>query len=305
MNDVLVIGSLNCDLVMRGPRRPRKGETVMGTAFDVFVGGKGNNQAIAAARAGARVSMIGRVGTDGFGDTLLAMLRETGVDTAGVSRDPEVSTGVADIFVDEQGDNSICVAPQANGRLTPSLVEASAALFERRPVVLLQLEIPLDAVECAVRLARAAGCPIILNPAPAPTAGALDHLLSNLDVLVPNETELAALTGKSSDDPESGVEELLNRGVGSVVATLGSRGAWLREKGHIGTMIPSHAVEVVDTTAAGDAFAGAFAARLAAGDDLRAAARWGVAAGALACTRLGAEPSLPHLTALRALLGDD
>src|SRR4051812_6714411 len=173
MKRVAVVGSLNCDLVMRVPRRPQKGETVIGSSFDTFVGGKGNNQALACARAGAEVAMIGRVGADHFGGMIERKLAAAGVDCRFLVRDPDVSTGIADILVDADGDNSICVAPQANARLSPRDIEAAAPAIAQAGIVLVQLEIPYDTVAAAVKLARASGAIVVLNPAPAPADGRL------------------------------------------------------------------------------------------------------------------------------------
>lgn len=306
MNRVAVIGSLNCDLVMRVPRRPRKGETVLGTSFDVFVGGKGNNQALAAARAGAAVTMVGRVGADHFGRMIEDKLAAAGVDRAFLIRDPEVSTGVADILVDADGDNSICVAPQANARLSPRDIEAAAPAIAAASVVLVQLEIPYDTVAAAVKLGKASGAVVVLNPAPAPPQGALpDEILAHVDILVPNQTEAALLTGL----PDAGLAgaadaaRLLQQlGPRQVIVTLGELGALCADERGTIARTPAFKVDVVDTTAAGDAFCGALVAALAAGKTLAEALVWGAAGGALACTLLGAEPSLARREEIEALV---
>lgn len=303
---VAVVGSLNCDLVMRVPRRPRKGETVIAASFDVFVGGKGNNQALAAARAGASVSMIGRVGADTFGRMIEDRLAESGVDRAHLLRDPSVSTGIADIHIDADGDNSICVAPQANARLSPDDIEAAAPAIERAAVVLVQLEIPYETAAAAARRARAAGAMVVLNPAPAPPGGELPaELLSHVDLLVPNQTEAALLCGMATDDLAGAIEaarRLQRLGAKQVIVTLGELGAVLLDEAGNHVTTPAFEVAVVDTTAAGDAFCGALAAALAEGRPPREAMVWGAAAGALACTRLGAEPSLPRRAELERLV---
>jgi ribokinase len=286
---VAVVGSLNCDFVMRVPRRPQKGETVMGTSFDVFVGGKGNNQALAAARAGAKVSMIGRIGVDHFGGMVEGKLADCGVDCAFLVRDPDVSTGVAGILIDAEGDNSICVAPQANARLSPRDIEAAAPAIEQAKVVLVQLEIPYETVAAAVQRARAAGAVVVLNPAPAPPDGKLlAEILSHVDIIVPNQTEAEVLTGKPARDMAEAAlaaRALLGMGARQVIVTMGELGAL-----------------VVDTTAAGDAFCGALVAALASGKALSEAVVWGCAGGALACTKLGAEPSLPMRAEIEGLV---
>ncbi len=306
MADVVVVGSLNCDLVMRVLRLPRPGETVPGSGFETFVGGKGCNQAIAAARAGAKVAMIGRVGCDAYGDRILEVLRRAGVDVTGVVRDETEGTGVAQIFVDDAGQNVIGVAPRANGRVGAASLSAFTSLLERARVLLLQLEIPVEAGLEAARVVRAAGGRVVLNPAPIPADPAsLRELLGAADLVVPNETEAEALTGVACADRARAAEAARALGAasgGAVVVTLGDRGAIVAERGAEPVSSPAFMVPVVDTTAAGDAFAGALAASLAAGADLVRAARLANAAGALACTRAGAEPSLPTREAIEALV---
>jgi ribokinase len=288
MGEVVVVGSLNCDLVMRVERLPAEGETVGGLGFDTFVGGKGCNQAIAAARAGAAVAMVGCVGDDEYGTVILDALAASGVGAERVRRAP-TGTGVAQIFVDRGGANVVGVAPRANGELSPADVEAARASIEAAAVLLLQLEIPLETAVAAARIARAAGAKVVVNPAPMrERSPELATLLGLCDVLIPNETEAARLAGYA--------------GVPTVIVTLGGRGALLRETGKPPQAIDPFAVDVVDTTAAGDAFCGAFAASLAGGAGAHAAARWATAAGALACTRMGAEPSLPRREEIERLL---
>ena len=303
---VAVVGSLNCDFVMRVPRRPQKGETVLGTSFDIFVGGKGNNQALACARAGAQVAMIGRIGADHFGSMIAAKLAESGVDCEFLFRDPMVSTGVADILIDADGDNSICVAPQANARLSRRDIEAAAPVLERAGVVLVQLEIPYETAAAAVQLAKASGATVVLNPAPAPPDGKLPaELLSHVDILVPNRTEVELLTGKPAGDLAGAIDaaRLLQRlGPKQVILTMGERGALRVDEMGIATVTPAFEVTIQDTTAAGDAFCGALVAALASGKPLPDAVVWGSAGGALACTKLGAEPSLPMREELERLV---
>ncbi|NUO47826.1 MAG: ribokinase [Polyangiaceae bacterium] len=288
MGKVVVVGSLNCDLVMRVERLPSEGETVGALGFETFVGGKGCNQAIAAARAGADVSMVGCVGDDEYGSVILEALSGAGVDAARVRR-AQSGTGVAQIFVDRRGANVVGVAPRANGELSAADVEAARSSIQDSAVLLLQLEIPLETAVAAARVARSAGTKVVLNPAPMrERSPALSTLLGLVDVLIPNETEAARLAGYA--------------GVPTVIVTLGGRGALLREAGKPPQAIDPFSVDVVDTTAAGDAFCGAFAASLAGGANAHAAARWATAAGALACTRMGAEPSLPHRPAIERLL---
>jgi ribokinase len=301
---VTVVGSLNMDLVARTPRIPQPGETIIGGDFHTVPGGKGANQAVAAARLGAQVSMVGRVGRDAFAGPLLDNLAAAGVDHAFVMQDLEAATGVALIVVDDAGQNSIVVASGANMRLSPADVDAAEAAVAAADVLLLQLESPLDTVIRAAQMARAHQVTVILNPAPARSLPVA--LLSLVDVLVPNESETALLTNMPvSDraDTEVAAKALRELGVGTVILTLGERGALLAREG--GTaLFPAFDVTPVDTTAAGDAFVGGFAVALAEGRSLAEAVRWGNAAGALATTRLGAQTSLPTRQALERLLAE-
>jgi ribokinase len=290
---VTVVGSLNMDLVARAPRIPQPGETIIGDDFRTVPGGKGANQAVAAARLGAQVSMVGRVGRDAFADPLLNNLAAAGVDHTFVTQDPEAATGVALIVVDDAGQNSIVVASGANMRLSLADVEAAEAAIAAADALLLQLESPLETVTRAAKVARAHGVKVILNPAPARSLpGAL---LSLVDVLIPNESETALLTGMPVGDQaeaEAAATALRGLGVGTVILTLGERGALLAREEKT-ELFPAFDVTSVDTTAAGDAFVGGFAVALAEGQSLAEAVRWGNAAGALATTKLGAQPSLP------------
>jgi ribokinase len=299
---VAVVGSLNMDLVVRAPRIPRPGETIIGSAFHTVPGGKGANQAVAAARLGARVSMVGRVGRDAFGATLLENLAGDGIDAAFVTRDAEWPTGVALIAVDGEGQNSIVVASGANMRLSPVDVDRAEPAIAKADVVVMQLEIPQAAVTRCSEIAHRHNVPVVLNPAPARALPAA--LFSLVDVLVPNESEAALLTGMCVDDQagaEAAARALLDTGVGTVILTLGDRGALLAQATGT-TRVPAFRVEPVDTTAAGDALVGALAVALAEGRPLVEAVRWGNAAGALATTQLGARPSLPRRPAVEQLL---
>lgn len=303
---ICVVGSLSYDLVMRVPRRPLKGETIIGTSFNTFVGGKGNNQALAAARAGARVAMIGKIGQDSFGDQVAAKLNETGVDTNFLFRDPDLSTGIADILVDADGDNSISIAPQANGRLCPADIDAAKSSIQESAFMLLQLEIPLPTVIHAAQLGKSLGLTVILNPAPAPADGHLpDELLSAIDIIIPNQTEAELLTGIKVVDIVSAVEAaklLQKKGLKQVIITMGEMGALLVDESSVPHMTPAFEVDVHDTTAAGDAFCGGLLAALAAGHDFETALNYGCASGALATTKLGAEPSLPQASEVQKLV---
>jgi len=294
---IVVVGSLNMDLVVRAPRHPQPGETILGGDFRTFPGGKGANQAVAAARLGAAVQMIGRVGADAFGAALLQTLAQDGVDTRHVPRDQEAPTGVALITLNAAGQNTIVVAPGANARLTPQDVVAAEAAFASAAVLLLQLECPLPAVAQAIELAKQHGAQVVLNPAPAQPLDAA--LLAKVDYLLPNQSELALLTGL--DDIRPAVSRLQAIGVRRIVVTLGEEGVLVAEDASE-IHLPAHGVTVVDTTAAGDAFAGAFAVALLEGHSTCQAAAWGNAAGALAVTRAGAQPSLPRRGELEKFL---
>jgi ribokinase len=294
---------MNMDLVARAPRMPGPGETVIGGSLHIVPGGKGANQAVAAARLGAVVAMVGCVGDDEFGTTLSTGMKAAGVDTTHVGTDPGAATGVALIVVDDAGQNSIVVAPGANMRLSPADVDRAREAILCADVLLLQLETPMGTVLHAAQLAHAQGVTVVLNPAPAQPVP--DELLACVDVLVPNESETALLTGLAATglaDPAQAADSLLTRGVDTVILTLGERGALLAEGRQL-THVPAFEVTPVDTTAAGDAFLGGFAVALAEGRPLHEAVRWGNAAGALATTKLGAQPSLPTRGELEALLG--
>ena len=286
--NIVVVGSLNMDLVVRTPRHPEIGETIIGTQFQTFPGGKGANQAVAAARLGGSVKMVGRVGSDGFGESLLRTVASDGVDTRFIRRDPEAATGVALITVDEAGKNTIVVASGANARLTPQDVSEAEELFKEAAVLVLQLESPLPAVTRAIELAHQYGARIVLNPAPAQKLE--NKFLRSVDYLIPNQTELFLLTGINS--VQESIAYLHNIGVAHLIVTLGEDGSLVAEHGQI-TQLGAFPVQAVDTTAAGDAFVGAFAVALTEGLDTQLASIWGNAAGALAVTRPGAQPSLP------------
>ncbi len=301
MTGVCVVGSFMADLVVRAPRRPRRGETVIGTSFETFLGGKGFNQAVAAARSGASTAMVGRVGPDDHGRRFLAMLAKEGIDATHVTDDPAIPTGVGMPLVEDSGDNSIIVIPLANHAMRVEHVRAAAPLIESSRVLLLQLELPLGVVVEAARIARRAGVTVVLNPAPA--IGDLSAFAGLVDYLVPNETEAEILTGVSSDgDPAASARTLLSRNtVGGVVLTLGARGVLVATDG-IDEAIDGWPADSVDSVGAGDAFCGGFAAGLTVGMSPQEAARYGNAAGAIAVTRAGAEPSMPYRAEVLELL---
>jgi ribokinase len=298
---IVILGSLNMDLVIQAPRHPQPGETLTGGPFSTFPGGKGANQAVAAARMGGQVSMVGRVGADPFGDQLVANLRAARVNTDGVGRS-DAATGMALITVSASGENTIVIAPGANGTVSPEVVAANEDVIASSQALLLQLEVPLSAVQRAAEIAHRHGVPVILNPAPAQPLSA--ELLRHVTYLVPNEHEAALLTGHPVETPEDAAwaaAHLRAQGVQQIVLTLGARGALVALPDGP-SIVPSFPVQVVDSTAAGDAFLGAFAAALTEGRSPVEASRWGCAAGALACTVLGAQPSLPGREAVEQLL---
>ena len=299
---VIVVGSLNMDLVARSSRIPKPGETIIGGEFRTVPGGKGANQAVAAARMGAEVSMVGRLGQDAFAQPLLENLSAAGIDYTFVKQDPGAATGVALIVVDNAGENSIVVASGANMRLTPEDVDAAASSIASADALLLQLENPLETVVRAAEVARHNGVTVLLNPAPARSLP--EQLLSLVDVLIPNETEAALLTGlpvSTEEEATAAAAALQGLGVGSVIITLGERGAFFAS-GEKTVAIPAFDVTPVDTTAAGDAFVAGFGVALAEGRSMADSVRWGNAAGALAATKLGAQPSLPTREEVEALL---
>jgi ribokinase len=298
---VCVVGSVNVDLTFRVPRFPRPGETLAGHAFHLGFGGKGANQAVAAARLGAAVAMVGRVGRDPFGEQAAANLRALGVSTAHVQADPERPTGLASILVDDAGDNCIVLTPGANLGLSPEDVRAAADTIRSADVVLCQLEVPVAATLETFRLARAAGVRTVLNPAPA--AAIPEELLRLADLCVPNETELELLSGRALPAPgevEAAGRALRDRGPAAVVVTLGSAGALV--VGETLERLAAPRVRAVDPTGAGDAFIGSLAVSLSLGLALSEAVRRANAAAAISVTRVGTQSAAPTPTEVEALL---
>jgi ribokinase len=286
------------DLVVQMPAIPRPGETLLGGRFATFPGGKGANQAVAAARLGARVTMVGRVGEDAFGEQLLKIVGSEGIDTRFIAVDAHAATGVALITVDAQGQNSIAVASGANFTLTAAHVRLAWEQIPQVDLLVMPLETPLETIQAAAQIARDRGARVILNPAPACDLEA--ELLQKIDVLIPNQSETEILTGQeitNEGDARRAGALLLGQGVGSVVVTLGNQGALIVE-GDPATpayhLIPAFPVQVIDTTAAGDGFVGALAVGLGEGLSLVQAARFAGAAAAISVTRAGAQPSLPY-----------
>lgn len=302
---VLVVGSVNCDVSVRAPRLPRPGETVLGSASTVSVGGKGFTQAAAADAIGAVTRFVGAVGKDPFGERVVGRLMALGFDTAWLKTVEDIPTGVAAITVDDDGTNAIAVAPGANAAVDPAQV--GRALESMTPdVLLVQLEIPVPVTVAALAMARERGITTVLNPAPADPA-ILDHL-KLVDILTPNEHELSVLTGMSCDDIladgnsfEQAVRQLQGHGGGIVVVTRGERGCAAFD-GRRFIYLPAFAVETVDTTGAGDVFNGALAAAIAAGIGLAEAMEQASAAAAISTTRRLAEGSAPDMDEVLALM---
>ncbi|MGI4790276.1 MAG: ribokinase [Janthinobacterium lividum] len=299
---VVVVGSANMDMVARVPQGPRPGETLLAGAFAMVPGGKGANQAVAAARLGAVVTFIACLGVDVFGDQAVLGLENEGIDTRFIVRDPDAPTGIALITVDEEtGENTIVVAPGANAKLSPALLELAAAAIRDADVLVCQLEIPLDTVLTALKMARDGNAVTILNPAPAQMLS--DELLSFVSVLTPNQTEAARLLDADLD-PSAAALSLRQRGVENVVVTLGSAGARLVTVS-VNAWIPAfESQEVADTTAAGDCFTGALAVALGEGQSMEEAVKFANAAASLSVETEGAQPSLPNRLAVnRRLMG--
>ena len=297
MRPIVVIGSINTDLVARVPRLPAPGETITGSALLTLAGGKGANQAVAVARLGARVHLVGRVGDDAFGRQLLAGLRRERVGTTHVRVTPGVASGCALILVDRRGENAIVVSPGANARVGFADVDAAIPLIRSAAVVLLQLEIPLATVRHALALCRRLGVPTVLDPAPVPPRG-LPPALYRADILTPNQLESLQLVRRKGTDPKRIAADLLSRGAGTVILKLGARGALLAPRDSSPCLIPPFRVKVVDSTAAGDAFNAALAVAMAEGKSMAQAVRFANAAGAVCCTTLGAQPALPARPAI-------
>ena len=297
---VVVVGSLNMDLVARAQRLPRAGETLPGEAFFTAPGGKGANQAVAVARLGGSVAMVGNVGDDAHGQQLRKALEREGVDCQAVSVCEGVSSGVALITVDAASQNCIVIIPGGNGLLTPQSVQRFDKLLQAADVIICQLEVPAETVAWALARGHELGKRVILNPAPA-TGPLPSNWFGHIDYLTPNESEAEALTGITVTDQGSALragERLLQLGAGKVIITLGAQGALLvTAQGH--QHFPAPVVQPVDTTAAGDTFVGGFAAALVRGLEEGEAIAFGQRAAALSVTRVGAQPSIPYLSELQ------
>ncbi|CCZ63450.1 ribokinase [Hungatella hathewayi] len=288
---ILVIGSLNMDLSIDLAKMPVTGETILGRGIAYKTGGKGANQACAAGKLGGRVRMLGCVGQDEFGQKLVKSLSESGVETNYIKESRDLPTGTAVIYVDDNGDNSIVVIPGANMACDVEYLKEQDEQFHWCDYVVLQMEIPYEAVWYSVKRAKELGKTVILNPAPAP-AEIPKEVFALVDYITPNETEIAALNGKSIEDVKEGAENLLDQGVGNVLVTLGERGALLVNRNGE-TFYPARKVTSVDTTAAGDCFNGAMVAALAEGQNESEAILFANIASSIAVTRKGAQESLP------------
>jgi len=299
---ILVVGSSNTDMIARVPRIPKPGETILGGEFITAAGGKGANQAVAAARAGGDVTFIARVGKDMFGERALAGFVRDRIRVRFIKRDARKPSGVALIFVSDSGENSIAVAPGANAQLSTADVKRAQTEFKCADVLLTQLETPLPTVIAAMKLAAQNRVLTILNPAPARRLP--DDLLKHVSILTPNESEAELLTGIKVTGEASGARaaaKLRGRGVQTVIITLGAKGALVVTKeGHV--QVPGFKVKPVDTTAAGDVFNGALAVALAQGRELYTAVQFASAAAAISVTRMGAQPSAPTRREISELL---
>lgn len=295
MKKILVIGSANTDLVINAQVFPRPGETVTGTGFFVNPGGKGANQAVAAARLGQGTVFMCKLGQDQFGGASLEHLEKEGLDSRYILQTPDAPSGVALITVDAGGENTIVVAPGANMHLEQLDIEKRLEVFEDAGILLVQLEIAPAAVAYAIEQARKSGLQVVLNPAPAMPLP--DSLLCQVDILTPNQTEAAALSGlpvNNAAEAEKAADVLLQKGAGAVVVTLGAEGALICRTGHEPLKIPAPRVVAVDTTAAGDVFNGALCAGLQQGFDLPQAVNFATKAAAVSVTRPGAQSSVPY-----------
>lgn len=302
MKPIIVFGSINLDLITKTPRLPMAGETLQGSEFFTAAGGKGANQAVAAARLGATTHLVGRLGDDPFGRQLLSGLRAEGVEMAGILIDPAANSGVAVITVDDTGENNIIIVAGVNGRVCQQDVERLEPLLPGAAALLLQFEIGMPAVLAAAQAAHRAGIPVILDPAPAQNIP--PELYSLVDIITPNEVEASQLVGLAVQEPgwaHQAALELRRRGVKVAIVKLGDRGV-VCVTSKESFYIPAFSVTAVDTVAAGDAFNGGLAVALAEGYSLREAVIWGAAAGALTATKAGAQPALPNRATLQAFL---
>ncbi|MDN3682281.1 ribokinase [Vibrio tapetis subsp. quintayensis] len=304
MNKLVVLGSVNADHVLQVPSFPRPGETLHGRNYQVIPGGKGANQAVAAARLNADVGFIACVGDDAFGINIRESFRADGINTQGVKLQPNCPTGIAMIQVSDSGENSICISAEANDRLTAQSLEPHLDQIREAQYLLMQLETPIDGIEQAAKVAKESRTTVILNPAPARPLS--DELLNRVDVITPNETEAEVLTGITVTDDISAQEAanaLHLKGIEIVMITLGSKGVWLSQNGR-GESIQGFKVDVTDTTAAGDTFNGALVTGLLEDMPLESAIKFAHAAAAISVTRYGAQTSIPKRQEVEGFLVD-
>lgn len=293
---IVVVGSSNTDMVVKAARIPVPGETVCDGVFTTAAGGKGANQAVAAARAGGDVVFVARVGQDMFGEQAVEGFIRDGIDVSLIQRDPKLASGVALIIVDETGDNSIAVALGANGALSPADVDAAEEAIKSAKMVVMQLETPLDTIARATKIAKAANVPVLLDPAPAPVGPLPQEIMECVSIVKPNETEASRLTGIEVVDEATAklaAEKLLELGVETAIVTLGAEGSFVATKSGMRKKVLAQRVKAVDATAAGDCYSGALAAALAEGQELEAAVEFASKAAALSVQKMGAQPSLP------------
>ena len=301
MKKILVIGSSNTDLVIKTSQFPKPGETVIGGVFNTFAGGKGANQAVAAKRLGGEVIFLACLGQDDLGQKAIKGYEKEGIDTRYISIDKEYPTGVASIIINKNGENSIVVAPGANNQLSREAIDKILPVMETVDIVLVQLEVPVDTIDYAIRRARELDKKVVLNPAPATELS--DDLYSCIDVITPNESETELLLGKKVSDMESvsrAAQMFIDKGVKEVVITLGDRGAFFKNYA-TEFLVPAFKTEVIDTTAAGDTFNGALAVALSEGKNWRDSIRFSNKAAAISVSRLGAQSSIPHRKEVEAL----
>lgn len=299
---ITVVGSSNTDMIIKMPRIPVPGETILGGKFSTAAGGKGANQAVGAARAGGDVTFVARVGDDMFGDQARNGFEADGIHVEFVKTDIVEPSGVALIFVDDNGQNSIAVASGANGALSPEDVEAARTMIESSDILLMQLETPLDTIQRAAEIGKAAGVTVVLNPAPACPLG--EEMLSNLSIITPNESEAELLTGiKVTDETsaEKAAQVLLDKGMDAVIITMGSQGSFLKTT-DLTQFVPAFKVKAVDATGAGDIFNGSLCVALAEGKSYIEAMKFASAAAALSVQKLGAQPSAPKREEIEKML---